>query len=193
MYYRFNLFDACQRFFSSIVLEKRIKLQEEPEVKKNFIMGDEVNELQILRERYARIALDEKVDEARIAEEPGARVTLEEDLGEGIEPDRSVVAPSGERAELGRADETYWLQYSNEILRTVRSFIESVQGKVISVQYEKETNVPQFITAEVSAGNYNTLLEKLGQIGELQKPLPSVTVEGEEPLQLRIKLISSRK
>ena len=129
-------------------------------------------------------------NEARIPEEPRDRVALDKELGERIEAERAVVAPTGEKAELGRAD-TYWLQYSNEILGMVRNFIESVQGKVISVEYEKETGLPQFITAEVPARNYTALLEKLGQVGELQKPLPSVAAEGEELLGVRIKFISS--
>ena len=133
--------------------------------------------------------MEEEGDEDRITGKRRSRMALDKKLGERIEAEQAAVAPTGEKAELGRVGN--WFHYSNEIVSMVSNLIESVEGKVISVQYEKETNLPQFITADVPARNYTALLEKLGQIGELQKPLPSIAVEGEELLHLRIKLISS--
>lgn len=79
--------------------------------------------------------------------------------------------------------------YLTEALSKVKNLIELVEGKVISVKYEKETNLPQYITTQIPAVNYSTFLEKLGQFGDLQKPLPSETAKGKESLRLRIKLI----
>lgn len=79
--------------------------------------------------------------------------------------------------------------YLTEALSKVKNLIELVEGKVISVKYEKETNLPQYITTQIPAVNYSTFLEKLGQFGDLQKPLPSEAVRGKKSLRLRIKLI----
>ncbi len=79
--------------------------------------------------------------------------------------------------------------YLTEALSKVKNLIELVEGKVISVKYEKETNLPQYITTQIPAVNYSTFLEKLGQFGDLQKPLPSEAAKGKESLRLRIKLI----
>lgn len=79
--------------------------------------------------------------------------------------------------------------YLTEALSKVKNLIELVEGKVISVEYEKETNLPQYITTQIPAVNYSTFLEKLGQFGDLQKPLPSEAAKGKESLRLRIKLI----
>lgn len=79
--------------------------------------------------------------------------------------------------------------YLTEALSKVKNLIELVEGKVISVKYEKETNLPQYITTQIPAINYSTFLEKLGQFGDLQKPLPSEAAKGKESLRLRIKLI----
>ena len=79
--------------------------------------------------------------------------------------------------------------YLNEALSKVKNLIELVEGKVISVEYEKETNLPQYITTQIPAVNYGTFLEKLGQIAGLQKPPPSEAARGKKSLRLRIKLI----
>jgi hypothetical protein len=79
--------------------------------------------------------------------------------------------------------------YLNEALSKVKNLIELVEGKVISVKYEKETNLPQYITTQIPAVNYGTFLEKLGQIAGFQKPPPSEAARGKKSLRLRIKLI----
>lgn len=101
-------------------------------------------------------------------------------------------APAEEFSTLLR-DETKMPSSSlNQALFRVKDVIELAEGKVISVEYEKQTNLPQFINAEIPAQNYSTLLEKLNQFAELQKPLPSVVTKDKELIQIRIEFLSSK-
>ena len=79
----------------------------------------------------------------------------------------------------------------SEIISRIKKLIELAEGRIIILDYKKETNLPQYITAEIPAVNYNSFLEKLGQLGELQEPLPPGTLPSSPPITLRINLISS--
>ena len=74
-----------------------------------------------------------------------------------------------------------------EILPAISQRLQLLQGKILSVEYEEETNFPRLVTAEIPAKNYLLFLEKLGELGEVPQPLPSVPAGGEEPLRLQIK------
>ncbi len=90
-----------------------------------------------------------------------------------------------------KEEEIFTPQHSDRILLKVKNLIEHAEGKILSVEYEKEKDLPQSITAEIPAKNYTLLLEKLGEIGKLQKPLPSITREGKKSVPVRIKFIPS--
>ncbi|MFV1950883.1 MAG: zf-HC2 domain-containing protein [Nitrospinota bacterium] len=81
--------------------------------------------------------------------------------------------------------------YLNEVLSRVKNLIVLADGEVISVEYEKGTKLPQYITTRIPVVNYNTFLRKLGRVGTYQEPLPSETTEGEGSISLRIKFIPS--
>jgi len=88
-------------------------------------------------------------------------------------------------------EEIFTPQHSDRMLLKVKNLIELVEGKILSVEYEKEKDLPQSITAEIPAKNYTLLLEKLGEIGKLQKPLPSIARERKESVPVQIKFIPS--
>jgi len=76
-----------------------------------------------------------------------------------------------------------------EILFKIRGLIELSEGKVLSIEYEKETNRPQFVNVEIPSKNYSALLERLAQLGQLQEPLPTLELEGEQIIQIQLKLL----
>jgi hypothetical protein len=89
-------------------------------------------------------------------------------------------------------DEARLLSYEGEALAKVKNMTESANGNVVSVEYEKETNLPQLVTIQIPLTNYDSFLEKLGQFGDLQKPLPSKPVESEGLVHLQIKFVPSK-
>jgi len=74
------------------------------------------------------------------------------------------------------------------LVQDVRQLTERLEGKFLSVEYEKDTNNLKFINVEIPAKNYNLFLEKMSQLGEFNKPLPSAPSVAEEALSLRIEL-----
>jgi hypothetical protein len=73
------------------------------------------------------------------------------------------------------------------IEETIRSF----DGKILSVESSEDMEHPQIVVAEIPAKSLNALLEKLGELGELQGP-PQVPSErqGEGAVSLRIKVLT---
>jgi hypothetical protein len=103
------------------------------------------------------------------------------DAGVGYE--QYMYVPAKEKEAAKKEDKiVVALPYLNEAISKVKNLIELVDGKVSSVE---ETPL-QYITAEIPAKNYSEFVEKLSSLGELQKPLPSVTAKDEELVQLRI-------
>jgi hypothetical protein len=71
------------------------------------------------------------------------------------------------------------------IEETIRSF----DGKILSVESSKDMEHPQFVVAEIPAKNLNPLLDKLGEMGELQGPAqvpPEREAEGAVPLRIKV-------
>ena len=74
----------------------------------------------------------------------------------------------------------------SEVFSKIRNFVGLVDGKIISEEYGEGSTLPQFLTVEIPAKNYNLLLEKLGQLGRPMEILPSKTEKKRELLKLRI-------
>jgi anti-sigma factor RsiW len=68
--------------------------------------------------------------------------------------------------------------------------IELVDGEVIGEVYEGEPGRPQSITAQIPAKNYTSFLDKLGRLGTLQSPFPTISAQDQDMIQIRIRLIS---
>jgi hypothetical protein len=82
-------------------------------------------------------------------------------------------------------------KYSDDVFSRVRALIEHVNGKVLSVEYEKQTGRPETLHGEVPARQYRSFLEELAKIATLQKPPPELLEKGEEWIQIRIRFIPS--
>jgi hypothetical protein len=148
-----------------------------PEVKGQRLKARGQRPKVVEEDKPIEIALLIKADEAVMDEGPEeaimgmAAAPSSMKAGKGREVERSVRAPSSEPS------------YVNENLAKIKNLIKLSDGKVISVDYDKESGLPQYITAEIPAKNYAAFLEKLAKLGDIQKPLPS------KALRLRIKLV----
>ncbi|PXF54735.1 MAG: hypothetical protein C4B58_15645 [Deltaproteobacteria bacterium] len=72
----------------------------------------------------------------------------------------------------------------------VKDFIGLIGGKVISVEYEKQTESPQSIHAEIPAKHYGAFCEKLKHLGPFRTPPPSISEKDEEIIRMRIRFVS---
>ncbi len=80
----------------------------------------------------------------------------------------------------------------DDSLTKVKRFIGLVGGEVVSVEYNKETNTPESIRAEIPAEQLYTFYNKLKELGDLQT-LPETGIGKEqELLPVRIRLLPSK-
>lgn len=80
----------------------------------------------------------------------------------------------------------------DDSLTRVRRFIGLVGGEVVSVEYNKETNTPESIRAEIPAEQLYTFYNKLKELGDLQT-LPETGIGKEQArLPVRIRFLPSK-
>jgi len=78
-------------------------------------------------------------------------------------------------------------------LERVKDLIEHVQGKVLSVEYEKETGEVDSVSAEIPATHYAVFYDELSALGDVQpspRPLPE---QGQQPVEIRIKIMEQKE
>lgn len=111
----------------------------------------------------------------------------------GAPPERRRVTTMSMKEELARKAPPVTQQTRlADILTKVKDLVNTLEGKVISVEYEKETNIPQYITAEIPSRHYETFLQKLAQYGSVQGPPEEVELITAEPVSVKIKFAYSK-
>jgi anti-sigma factor RsiW len=74
-------------------------------------------------------------------------------------------------------------------LTKIQSCILRTGGTVLSVEYDKETNLPLSLSARIPGEKYNSFLESLRPIGEFAGPTPpSVVATSPDPIPIKIEL-----
>lgn len=66
---------------------------------------------------------------------------------------------------------------------------EAAKGKVLSVEYNMQSGQPEFVDAQVPAGNISLLYEKLKELGELQIPPETGTVRDSDLVHIKIRIV----
>lgn len=77
----------------------------------------------------------------------------------------------------------------DETLSKVKNLVERVDGKVVSIEYEKQTGQPQSIHAEIPTKDYNSFCDGLRDIALLQTTPPTISEKAQKVIQIRIRLI----
>jgi len=75
------------------------------------------------------------------------------------------------------------------LLQRVRGLIEDAQGKVLSVEYDKNTGEWESIRAEIPAAQYAHVYDGLSLLGEVQAPAEAPPSEDRGPVDLRITVV----
>jgi len=77
------------------------------------------------------------------------------------------------------------------LLHRVKNLIGFVDGKVLTVEYDKQTERLKSIHAEIPAKQYETFCEKLTRLVALQNPPPALSDKDRETIRVRIRFKSS--
>jgi hypothetical protein len=81
----------------------------------------------------------------------------------------------------------------DDFLPKLTRVVEIAGGKVVSIEYTKVSKRPESIHAEIPAGHFHTLYNRLKELGDLQGTPKSVTKKDQGVLLVRIRLLSSSK
>ena len=81
----------------------------------------------------------------------------------------------------------------DDFLPRLTGVVELVGGKVVSIEYEKASNRPESIHAEIPAEQFNTFYNRLRELGDLRSAPRSVTGKEQGVLPVRIRLLSSSR
>ncbi len=77
------------------------------------------------------------------------------------------------------------------LLHRVKNLIGFVDGKVLTVEYDKQTELLKSIHAEIPAKQYETFCEKLTRLAALQNRPPALSDKDRETIRVRIRFKSS--
>lgn len=106
------------------------------------------------------------------------------------EEKQAIVLSARERTSL-KDESGSPLSFAENPLDNVKHLVERVEGKVVSVEYDREAEL-KFIHAEIPTKHYDSFCSGLSRMAELQKP-PSVPFDkGLETIRIRIRFISPK-
>ena len=92
----------------------------------------------------------------------------------------------------GKAEQTAPTSPATTLSR-IKELIEEAKGSVLSVDYEKDTQLPQVVAAQLPARSYPTFLNELRRLGQLEEPAVTPKISNQDALiQLQIRLVPPR-
>jgi len=78
---------------------------------------------------------------------------------------------------------------NDDLLLRLTWIVERVGGAVVSVEYEKVSNRPEFIHADIPSGHLTTFYNRLGDLGDLLSAPRDVTGNEQGLIRIRIRLL----
>ena len=100
------------------------------------------------------------------------------------EKKRADIDSFGRKIDAGEKDHT------NNLLSRMKNIIDLVQGKVLTVEYDRQTEQLKSIFAEIPAKSYESFCEKLTGLAAFQNPPPDLTDKDLETIRVHIRFIS---
>jgi hypothetical protein len=117
-----------------------------------------------------------------------AAPTAETKARELMQAKQALTSPKREEEVLtDEADVSF--SYGDETLSKLKNLVERLDGKVISIEYEKRTEQPQSIQAEIPTEYYYSFCDGLRDIAFLQTTPPTISEKDQKVIQIRIRLI----
>jgi hypothetical protein len=84
----------------------------------------------------------------------------------------------------------YKVSDERDPLGGLNHLIRSLQGKVLSVHRDKDTRQPDILLAQIPASRWEEFKEQLKALGDVQIPAEPRIEEGQEDLQVQIRLLT---
>ncbi len=139
----------------------------------------------------ARVTGENFVEVARPMEEKQAAGVAQDVEKKRDEPEQVGRATEGrvEESPVSKDKAEKSRVHVDEALSKVKQIVSNVGGKVISVEYEAETDRLKSIHAEIPAKGYRSFVEHLEEIASLQTPPPTLYKEDQESILVRIRLV----
>jgi hypothetical protein len=82
-----------------------------------------------------------------------------------------------------------YLKRHQEFVRKVHELVGLSGGRILSEEIDQENKKDQIILAEIPVLGYQGFVDKVTDLAQIQEPLPSMPVNQEIPLLIRIRLI----
>ncbi len=79
--------------------------------------------------------------------------------------------------------------YAEEILSEVKNLIGHAEGKVISIEYDKQAELPYYLNAEIPAKQYSSLYEALKQLALIRASPAAMPENDRDVIEIRIRFI----
>lgn len=100
---------------------------------------------------------------------------------------RDETPPAGKSYEA--KDNT--ILYKEGLFENIGEHIKNAGGILLKTDMNKDTGQPEYLLIEIQSHNYLKLIEKLAGFGKVQAPVSGDSGQTGEPVQVRIRIISS--
>jgi len=81
------------------------------------------------------------------------------------------------------------LEKESESVLSITKAIEAAKGKALSVEYHRQTGRPEFVHAEIPAGQLPIFYAKLRELGDLQVSPETGTEKDSDTVQIKIRIV----
>ena len=105
-----------------------------------------------------------------------------------LKEDKAIQEVDTEESSPGDETDT-WVLSPYEARKQVEALIAKIQGRILKVETRNNTDQPIYIDAEIPANQYIYFYGELHQVGTVQSPLPSISEQGQNPIQIRIRFV----
>jgi flagellar biosynthesis GTPase FlhF len=84
------------------------------------------------------------------------------------------------------------LEKESESVLSINKAIEAAKGKALSVEYHRQTGRPEFVHAEIPAGQLPIFYAKLRELGDLQVSPETGTEKDSDTVQIKIRIVGQQ-
>ena len=84
------------------------------------------------------------------------------------------------------------LEKESESVLSINKAIEAAKGKALSVEYHRQTGRPEFVHAEIPAGQLPIFYAKLRELGDLQVSPETGTEKDSDTVQITIRIVGQQ-
>ena len=127
--------------------------------------------------------------DADLRDQPQTGVPATPPVGQAQEQSLSRKAASALSRSTGSAEQKASASPATPLSR-IKALVKQAHGSVLSADREKDTHLPQVVVVQIPARGYDTFVEQLGHLGQLEKASEKPKVPNQDTLiRLQIRLV----